>query len=299
MAHMTNSLATIDQLYRRTASFSALPSDLQDAIFFATQSLTQAAGLLLRLPQSVTAQASVVLARHWLEDSLLANEFSDVSAASLFLVAKLSAHPCRPRDVCNVYAYLLSAASPLLRPKPSPPEPDPSSYYLSESAYTAFQARILQLEARILARLLRRFITHKDHTSRGRLSEHRTALPPDALPDAPAHALAVAAIYSAARDTEISAKMPECPWWEVFDVDREELGFLVVAMRSLEGLVGKLQNDFKGFNNSGMITRNDIDAEMTRRGLKITNGADPGTGEVDEEEAMMRSLDDRAERMGE
>lgn len=74
----------------------------------------------------------------------------DVSAASLFLVAKLSAHPCRPRDVCNVYAYLLSAASPLLRPKPSPPEPDPSSYYLSESAYTAFQARILQLEARIL-----------------------------------------------------------------------------------------------------------------------------------------------------
>lgn len=82
-------------------------------------------------------------------------------------------------------------------------------------------------------------------------------------------------------------------------MDREELGFLVVAMRSLEGLVGKLQNDFKGFNNSGMITRNDIDAEMTRRGLKITNGADPGTGEVDEEEAMMRSLDDRAERMGE
>lgn len=76
MAHMTNPLATVDKLYRRTSSFGALPSDLQDAIFFATQSLTQAAGLLLRLPQSVTAQANVVLARYWLEESLLADEFS-------------------------------------------------------------------------------------------------------------------------------------------------------------------------------------------------------------------------------
>jgi hypothetical protein len=74
--HLTNPLATVDQLYRRTFAFGALPSDLQDAIFFSTQRLTQAAGLLLRLPQSVTAQASVVLARYWLGDELLANEFS-------------------------------------------------------------------------------------------------------------------------------------------------------------------------------------------------------------------------------
>jgi hypothetical protein len=84
MAHMANPLVTVDQLYRRTSSFGSLPSDLQDAIFFATQTLTQAAGLLLRLPQSVTAQASVVLARFWLvEDSLLANEFSVRSSISL------------------------------------------------------------------------------------------------------------------------------------------------------------------------------------------------------------------------
>ncbi|KAI0489916.1 cyclin-like protein [Xylaria cf. heliscus] len=328
MAHMTNSLATVDQLYRRTSSFGALPSDLQDAIFFATQSLTQAAGLLLRLPQSVTAQASVVLARYWLEDSLLANEFSDVSAASLFLVAKLSAHPCRPRDVSNVYAYLLSPTSPLLRPQPSPspsrePDPDPSSYYLSESAYAAFQTRILRLEARILSTL--GYDTHValphglavtylqalDFCGGGAASRAAVArrvvaylntalLSPQMLylTHQP-NALAVAAIYSAARDAEIGAKMPECPWWEVFDVDREELGFLVVGMRSLEGLVRKLQTDFKGFNQGGMITRSDVNAEMTRRGLKITNGADSRTAEMDEEEAMMRSLDERAEQMAE
>ncbi|KAI1133574.1 cyclin [Nemania abortiva] len=322
MAHMTNPLATVDQLYRRTASFSALPSDLQDAIFFATQTLTQAAGLLLRLPQSVTAQASVVLARYWLEEPLLANEFSDVSAASLFLVAKLGAHPCRPRDVCNVYAYLLSSASPLFRAPPlssPPPEPDPSSYYLPESAYIAFQTRILRLEARILYTLS--FDTHValphglavtylqaldfcGDASRAKITRRVVAYLNTALFSPQMlylthqpNALAVAAIYSAARDAEIAARMPECPWWEVFDVDREELGFLVVGMRSVEGIVRKLQEDFDGFTKNGMITRKNVDAEMARRGLEIKNGNSIGVNEMDEEEAMMRKLDEKAEKM--
>jgi hypothetical protein len=113
------------------------------------------------------------------------------------------------------------------------------------------------------------------------------------------NALAVAAIYSAARDPAIGAKMPECAWWEVFDVDREELGFLVVGMRSLEGWVRKLQEDFEAFGKSGMITRNDIEIEMMRRGLKMRNGTDAGADEMDEEEAMMRSLDERVERIDE
>ncbi|KAI1351519.1 cyclin [Xylaria sp. FL0043] len=331
MAHMTNPLATVDQLYKRTASFGALPSDLQDAIFFATQTLTQAAGLLLRLPQSVTAQANVVLARYWLEEPLLANEFSDVSAASLFLVSKLSGHPSRPRDVMNVYAYLLSPASALFRSSssssPTPETPDPSIYYLSESSYDAARRRMLSLEARILYKL--GFDTHvalphglavtylqaldfcggnaSSSSSRARITRRVVAYLNTALLSPQMlylthqpHALAVAAIYSAARDGEIAAaKMPECAWWEVFDVDREELGFLVVGMRSVEGIVRKLREDFEGFARGGMITRKDVDVEMMRRGLKVGNGVSAAAGgdEIDEEEAMMRSLDERAERM--
>lgn len=77
MAHMTNPLATAEQLYQRN-NLSALPNDLQDVIFYVTQSLTQAAGVLLQLPQSATAQANVILARYWLAESrpLLTTEFS-------------------------------------------------------------------------------------------------------------------------------------------------------------------------------------------------------------------------------
>lgn len=49
------------------------------------------------------------------------------------------------------------------------------------------------------------------------------------------NSLAVAAIYLAARETGIN--LPDEPWWEVFDVDREELGFLVVALTSMEPFV--------------------------------------------------------------
>ncbi|KAI1142268.1 cyclin-like protein [Hypoxylon sp. FL0543] len=322
MAHMTNPLATVDQLYQRT-SFSALPSDLQDIIFFATQTLTQAAGVLLRIPQSVTAQANVVLARYWLVESPLSHEFSDASAAALYLVAKLGAHPCPPRDVCNVYAYLLSPSSPLFKaPSHASDEKgkgDPSAYYLSESAYTAFRSRVTALEARILYCLS--FDTHValphplaitylqalDFLSvpktriaaRGVAYLNTALLSPQLLylTHQP-NALAVAAIYNAARD--VGAKMPECAWWEVFDVDREELGFLVVGMRSLEGWVRKQRDEHEELRK-GMVTRAFIEAEMRKRGLRIGNGSG-GTGgdEVEDEEmAMMRRMDERAAQLDE
>ena len=43
----------------------------------------------------------------------------------------------------------------------------------------------------------------------------------------------MAAIYLAAR--EVGVRLSGEEWWEVFDVDREELGFLVVALGSVEG----------------------------------------------------------------
>ena len=45
------------------------------------------------------------------------------------------------------------------------------------------------------------------------------------------NALAVGAIYLAAR--ELGIKLVEQNWWEVFDVDREDLGFLVMAFGSM------------------------------------------------------------------
>jgi hypothetical protein len=101
------------------------------------------------------------------------------------------------------------------------------------------------------------------------------------------HALATAAIYNAARD--LGAKMPEHEWWEVFDVDREELGFLVVAMRSVEGWMQKLKDEFPSFG-SKMLKRSMVEEEMKKRGLHVGNG---DKAAADEEADVMRMMDTR------
>jgi hypothetical protein len=72
---LSNPLATGEQLFQYK-SLTSLPQDLLDMIYFSTQCLTQAAGMLLQLPQSVTAQASVILARYWLVHPVMSHEFS-------------------------------------------------------------------------------------------------------------------------------------------------------------------------------------------------------------------------------
>ena len=75
MSHLSNPLATASQIYQ-VSSPHALPVELQDSIRFYTARLTQAAGILLRLPQDITAQANVLLFRYWLIDDLMAHEYS-------------------------------------------------------------------------------------------------------------------------------------------------------------------------------------------------------------------------------
>ncbi|KAK4192431.1 cyclin-L2 [Podospora australis] len=310
---LTNPLATPDQLYQRR-SFGALPIELQDAIFFSAQCLTQAAGILLELPQSITAQANVVLARFWLEEQVLAHEFSDASAAALWLVAKVGPRPVVPRDLSNVYSYLLSSSSSFFHPNTSPPRiENPHAYFQTESSYHAFRERILALEERILYALsfdLRVALPHplaitylqaleflhvrKEKISRRVLEYLNTALlsPQMLYLTSQPNALAVAAIYNAAKD--IGAKMPECEWWEVLDVDREELGFLVVGMRSVDGWARKMREDVPKMAER-MITRADIQKELTKLGVAEISEKRA----LDAEEEMARQMDEKMAEMEE
>jgi hypothetical protein len=74
--------------------------------------------------------------------------------------------------------------------------------------------------------------------------------------------LATAAIYLAAREVEI--KLPEVEWWEVFDTDREELGFLCVGMLSLEGFARQEKERWVG--RRVPMSVEDVEEEVKRRG---------------------------------
>ena len=214
--------------------------------------------------------------------------------------------PRSPRDVSNVYSYLLSRDSILFRPGDAPKN-DPQSYSRTDADHLAFQNRLLALESRILYTLsfnTRVSLPHplavtylqtldfisqpKADISLRTMQYLNTALlsPQMLYITHQPHALATAAIYIAARDA--GAKMPECEWWEVFDVDREELGFLVVSMRSLEGCLRKRKEDFPQLGE-GMITRKLIEDELKRRGVDMDNGVK----QVDDEDEVMKMMDAR------
>lgn len=320
MTHLSNPLVTVSQLIQGASLNNEIPQELQESIRFYTARLTQAAGILLRLSQDITAQANVLLFRYWAEVGLMKNEFSEVSAAVIYLTAKVSASPRALRGITNVYAYLLSSNSVLSLPQletSSLPKPDPKCYYLSESTYVAKRTRIIHLEGQILNAL--GFHTHValphtlaitylqildvfesvnkniGHNVAQRTIAHLNSalLNPQTLylTHQPCQ-LATAAIFVAAR--EIGVALPSCAWWEVFDCEREDLGFLAVALGSLEPLVEREVSRWG--EEKGMISRNDIFNEIKKLGFnhsahKKNNKEGEDEGVVDEETEMAKLLD--------
>lgn len=115
MSHLSNALATAQQLYDRNSK-TALPPELQDSIRYSVARLTQAAGILLRLPQDVAAQAIVTLHRYMLAADMMEFEFS------------ASPHP-PPRAIkaeSNIHPRTSPPPQPTSQPK-SPPPPAPSA----------------------------------------------------------------------------------------------------------------------------------------------------------------------------
>ncbi|KAJ0426991.1 autophagocytosis associated protein [Aspergillus carlsbadensis] len=282
---LSNALATPEQLTSSSSSIDGVPTDLETSIRFAGAQLTQAAGILLRLSQDIIAQAIVTFTRFWLGPeggSLLIYSAKDVSASALYMTAKLSFQPTSPRSVLNVYTFLLSKeASPLcfVNPKGLPKGPVPEHYHLTEGGYQAQRQILLRIESVILRTL--GFNTHValPHTITltylqtlgvaspavaRRAFEHLNSslLSPQLLyATHQPNALAVASIYLAAREN--GAKLVDGEWWEVFDVDREDLGFLVVAMQSIEGFARAESDKWK--DRMLPLDTEEVDAEIGRR----------------------------------
>jgi cyclin L len=259
LSHFSNPLVTSLQLSSfQNSSFSPSLSHQ-----LSTYLLTQAAGVLLRLPQPVVATAIVILQRHLVTSSQSATTpitqgpVRDMSVASTYLSAKLSATPLAPRSVINVYAYLKSRGSSPLQlassSEGSQDHADAMTYYVSEGDYERQRLNLFTHESALLASLgfdIHVALPHtlaltylsalgtSTATLAKRVIQHLNSslLSPQLLylTHQP-NVLAVAAIYLAAR--EVNVKLVEQNWWEVFDVDREALGFCVMAMGSLNGFV--------------------------------------------------------------
>ncbi|KAL8713837.1 MAG: hypothetical protein Q9225_006679 [Loekoesia sp. 1 TL-2023] len=165
----------------------------------------------------------------------------------------------------------------------------PESYYLSEGSYHSARAVLLRTETIVLRTLafdIKIIVPHHlaltylqtlgviptTPSSKSRALAARTLgylnlalFSPQLLyvTNQPT-ALAVAAIYLASREAKV--KLPSIEWWEIFDVDREDLGFLVVALRSCEAWV-KAEGE-KWLDRGCPLTVDELAREIQNRSVE-------------------------------
>lgn len=183
-----------------------------------------------------------------------------MATAALYLAAKPSGKPVSPRQILTVFEYLASLRGDFAAVVDGKLALDQLLTSLTEAKYEDGRSRLYATEAHILRVL--GFHTHVAHPYTLCINYMQTL---DVFPDTAAGSLvakrafaylntallspqmlylthqpstiATAAIYLAARD--VGAKLPETEWWEVFDVDREELGFVAVALLSVKGFAAE------------------------------------------------------------
>jgi hypothetical protein len=168
------------------------------------------------------------------------------------------------------------------------------AYYLSEGTYISQRASLMKIESHILrvlgfdthvalpytlcinylqtldvfqnsqaSALAKRAFAHLNTALLSPQLLYLTHQPP---------ALATAAIYLAAR--EVRVKLPDNEWWEVFDTDREELGFLVVGLLSMEAFVKSEEEKWGKGKGRGKVpmTVEAVEAEIERRKMMEGGG---------------------------
>lgn len=307
-SHLVNPLASPAHLETSASQLDGVPKDLEDSIRYETTRLLQAAGILLRLPQEIIAQSIVILSRFWsgadgtslLECDAKVNicttcaakhsiltSCQDSAAAALYLAAKPSATPVSPRSLLTVLQYTISL-SPNYEQAVSDDSHLKTEWSLSEGAFEASRDQLYKIEAQIL-----RVLGFQTHVAlpHALCINYLQTLQVFKSPDGPTlakraikllntallspqqlylthqpPALATAAIYLAAREAEVN--LPDVEWWEVFDVDREELGFLVVALTSVEGFAAQ-EREIWG-KRSVPLTVADLQADIERRKMLET-----------------------------
>ncbi|KAK5107844.1 hypothetical protein LTR62_000604 [Meristemomyces frigidus] len=285
-SHLLNPLATSTRLQQSASNLDGLPKHLEDSIRYETSRLTQAAGILLRLPQEIVAQSIITLQRFWTGSeggsSMLEHDPVQVAAAAIYLCAKPSGSSLGPRSIVTTFACLQGLRGKYDQSTTIEKGPFLIEWHLSEGEYQTKREQLFKLETRILRSLgfqthvalaytlginylqtLEAFQDPRGSALAQRVFAHlNTALlSPQLLylTHQPC-ALATASIYLAAR--EIGVSLPETEWWEVFDVDREDLGFLVVALGSMEGFAKEEQRRWKG--RRAPLTTDEVRVEVER-----------------------------------
>ncbi|RPA87061.1 hypothetical protein BJ508DRAFT_410637 [Ascobolus immersus RN42] len=266
---LINALATPEQLATSPSQQDGLTPAEEASLKFAGVRLLQLAGELLEMPRQHILTTQILLHRFYLLSSHIAHPLSTTLPAILLLVSKFTSKPLSASLILATTHTLLHAPYPL-PPQPSsftpPPTPPITSVYNAESTILRTLNFTPTLDIQTPHVLALQYLQMLGLLENPVVAKKTLAYLYDAVYSPslvylthPPNMLATAAIYLAAR--EGGASLPsgmkvageEWGWWDVFDVEREELGFLVVCLKGVESVVEREMARVKEYKGWGWV----------------------------------------------
>ncbi|KAH9981520.1 cyclin-like protein [Lactifluus volemus] len=237
-------LASLAQIQSTPSAHDGVPHIIEEDLRAYGCKLIHQAGILLNQKQVAVATAQILLQRFFYVSSLKQFGIADIGMGALYLSSKLEECPVRMRDLINVYDLLLQRAAHTAASLSSPHPPRDFKYtpmsYFGNTFYDLKEALVVS-EMQILKRMrfdvqvvlpygtLVNYMRLLGLTSRNEAVSMAWGYLNDAL-QTPVYALyAVPTVVSAAillttRRLDISLpSSPENCWWELFDVEWEDL----------------------------------------------------------------------------
>ncbi|KAH9030638.1 cyclin-like protein [Lactarius pseudohatsudake] len=237
-------LASLSQIQSTPSAQDGVPHSIEEDLRAYGCKLIHQAGILLNQKQVAVATAQIILQRFFYVSSLKQFSVADVGMGALFLSSKLEECPVRMRDLINVYDLLLQrAAHTVASTSFAHPPPEfkytPMSYF-GNTFYDLREALVVS-EMQILKRLgfdvqvvlpygtLVNYMRLLGLTSRSEAMSMAWGYLNDALQTSVYALYAVPTVVSAAillTTRQLGIALPSDPmncWWELFDVDWEDL----------------------------------------------------------------------------
>ncbi|KAJ1639510.1 cyclin-like protein [Pavlovales sp. CCMP2436] len=204
----------------------------------------QEASVLLELPQVCAATAQALFHRFYARRSFMRHDVRHVAMGVLFLAAKVEESPRRIRDVLNVFNALFQLRDG---------EKELQPIDLHSSKYANMKTLVLNTERDVLAEL--GFILYTEHPHKFILNYVKLLCTDPAL-EKPLAQLAWNVINDSARTTVCLRFSPEAiccaaismaarslglplptkpPWWEIFDVSKDDVDQVCGVMVDLYG----------------------------------------------------------------
>jgi len=237
-------LASLSQIQSTPSAQDGVPHDIEEDLRAFGCKLIHQAGILLNQKQVAVATAQILLQRFFYVSSLKQFGVADIGMGALYLSSKLEECPVRMRDLINVYDILLQRAAHTVSSASSPHHSSEFKYtpmsYFCNTFYDLKEALVVS-EMQILKRLgfdvqvvlpygtLVNYMRLLGLTSRNEAVSMAWGYLNDAL-QTPVYALyAVPTVVSASillTTRRLGISLPSSPesfWWELFDVEWEDL----------------------------------------------------------------------------